>query len=371
MSFFNDGVSTKALVCGLGFVAGLLFGATGQKTRFCTMGGLADLVLMGDGRRFRAWVLAIAVALIGTQTLWSLGLIDLDGVLYRAPALGWAGAILGGLMFGYGMVLGGGCANRTLVRLGGGNLKSLVILLVIAATAAMTLRGLLALGRVGLETATALPLGGAQGLDALLGRATGLPAPALRWAWTALIAGGLAIWCLRDRAFRAAPDQVAAGLIVGALIPAGWWITGHVGVDAFDPTPLTSFTFIAPVSDTLMYLMTFTGSSLTFGIASVLGVIAGAFLTALATRSFRWESFSSVADMGASLIGAALMGVGGVLALGCTIGQGITGVSTLALGSFLALASILAGGWYALRVLEEGSHRALFRQILSRRPLSR
>lgn len=358
-----DGVSPKTLVMVLGFLAGMVFGATAQKTHFCTMGGISDMVLMGDSRRFRAWMLAVAVALVGTQILWGLGYIDLGTAIYRTSSFGWLGAIIGGLMFGFGMVQAGGCGNKTLVRLGAGNLKSLVVFLVLAATASMTLHGLFGFGRVRLESATNLALASSQGLDDLLMQATGLPAPALRGVLAVILGGGLAVWCLKDAEFRADRTQLTAGLLIGLLIPVGWFITGTLGRDEFEPVPVASFTFVAPIGDTVQYLATFTGASINFGIATVGGVIAGSFVAAVATGTFRWEAFNGTEDMARNLAGAALMGVGGSLALGCTIGQGLSGVSTLALGSFLALLAICAGGYYGVRYLEEGSHAATLRAI--------
>jgi uncharacterized membrane protein YedE/YeeE len=359
-------ISVRALVSAFGFAAGLIFGATAQKTHFCTMGGISDMVLMGDTRRFRAWMLAAAVALLGTQALWALGYVDLSASIYRTPNFGWAGAIIGGLLFGYGMVLGNGCGNKTLVRLGAGNLKSLVVFLIIAATAYMTLRGLLALARVQLETNSNVALPVSQGLDDLLAGRIGLAPAKARWLLTLVLGGAVALWCFKDSAFRASPRDWISGLVIGLLIPAGWFITGTLGHDDFEPAPVASFSFIAPIGDTLSYLMTYTGASINFGIATVFGVAAGSFLMAVVTRTFRIEGFTSVQDMGRAMTGGVLMGIGGVLALGCTVGQGITGVSTLAAGSFLALGSIVLGGCYGLKYLEEGSHLGAVRTLWAR-----
>ena len=280
-------VSVRTLVAGLAFLAGIVFGATAQKTHFCTMGAISDMVVMEDFRRFRSWLLAIAVAMLLSQAMWAAGLIDLDASIYRTANLGWAGAILGGLMFGFGMTLAGGCGNKTLVRVGGGNLKSIVVFMVIGLTAYMTLRGLIALARVELEAATTIDLGVPQGIDELLAAVIGVPASALRLVLTAAIAAAILWWCFKDEAFRASRKDMAAGLIIGVMVPVGWYITGVVGNDDFEPTPLFSFTFIAPIGETLQYLMTFTGASINFGIASVGGIITGSFLMAVATGTFR------------------------------------------------------------------------------------
>lgn len=344
----------------------MIFGGTAQRTHFCTMGGIADLVTMGDSARFRAWMLAAAVAMIGSQILWSAGLIDLSTAIYRTANLGWLGAIVGGAMFGYGMVLGGGCGNKTLVRIGAGNLKSLVVFLIIAVTAYMTLRGLIAPARVAMEGVLNVTLPGSQGMDDMIGRVVGASPGTLRAVLTLLIAGGTIVWCFKEADFRGAHSHIAAGIIIGCLIPAGWFVTSYLGQDDFDPTPVASFTFIAPIGDTMQYLMTFTGSTINFGIATVFGVIAGAFVMAKLTGTFKLEGFSSPGDMAVTMFGAVLMGAGGVMALGCTIGQGLSGVSTLAFGSFLATGSIIAGALWALKAMEEGSVSAGLRAMFAR-----
>lgn len=360
----------NVLVSLLGLAAGIVFGATAQRTNFCTMGALSDIVNLQDYRRFRAWILAIAVAMAGSQALYLAGIVDLGNSIYLTTNLGWLGAIIGGLMFGFGMTLAGGCGNKTLVRLGAGNLKSLVVALVLGVFAFMTLRGLIGVARVSFIENTNVDLAaaglGTQGIPDLIATATGLSLAGLRWVIAIAMVLCLLWYCFKDAAFRDSPAHIASGLIIGALIPTGWIITGVIGADDFEPVPLASFTFVAPIGEGLMYLMVFTGASINFGIAAVGGVILGSFLMAVATGSFRVESFSDRNDMLRHLGGGALMGMGGVLALGCTVGQGITGISTLAFGSLLALLSIMAGGIYGLKYLEEGSFGGAFRAILAR-----
>lgn len=358
------------LVASLAFAAGIIFGATAQRTNFCTMGAISDMVNFQDFRRLRAWLLAIAVATLGSQLLHLGGVIDLDQSIYLTPNLGWLGAVMGGLLFGFGMTLTGGCGNKTLVRLGAGNLKSLVVAIVLGIFAYMTLRGLIGAARVNLIEATNIDLAATglatQGLPDMMAAVTGMPVPATRSVTTVAVVLCLLWWVFKDAAFRASPANIAGGLIIGALIPVGWLITGVVGRDDFDPTPLASFTFIAPVGESLMYLMTFTGANINFGIATVGGVIVGSFVMAIATKTFRIESFVDANDMIRHIVGAAMMGVGGVMALGCTIGQGITGVSTLAVGSVLALLSILAGGVYGMKYLEEGTLGGALKAMVAR-----
>ncbi|MBI4967393.1 MAG: YeeE/YedE family protein [Rhodospirillales bacterium] len=363
-------LSVTVKVASAAFAAGIALGAIAQHTNFCTMGALSDRVFMNDSRRLRAWFLAIAVAMLGTQLLVGTGTLDLGKAIYLTPNLGWAGAILGGLMFGYGMTMAGGCGNKTLVRLGGGNLKSLVVVLVMGVTAYMTLRGLFALGRVEIENATTLNLAkmglASQGMPEMIAKASGMAIGTARALLTVILAGGVLIWCFKDAAFRGSPADLAGGLLIGLLIPAGWAITGILGFDDFEPVAVASFTFVAPTAESLQYLMTFTGASINFGIAAVGGVIVGAFLAAKAKGSFHLESFTDANDLLRHLVGATLMGVGGVLAMGCTFGQGITGLSTLALGSLIALVSIVVGGLWGLKALEEGSVTGGLKALLSR-----
>jgi len=353
-----------------GFVIGLVFGAVVQRTNFCTMGAISDLVLMGDGRRFRAWTLAIAVAIIGTHLLHFSGAIDINKSIYLTSNLGWLGAIIGGAMFGFGMTLAGGCGSKTIVRLGAGNLKSLVVAIVLAIIAYMTLRGLFALARTQLESAANIDLKlrglSNQNVGEMAGALAGLPADTGRAIAAVVIAVALLIFCVKDRAFRTSASNIIAGIVVGLTVVAGWVVTGILAADEFNPTQLASITFVAPVAESLQYLMTFTGSTINFGIAVVGGVIAGSFLMAIATGTFKVESFTDRSDFVRHISGAALMGSGGILALGCTIGQGITGMATLAIGSILAWLSIIAGGYLGVKFLEEGSFSGAVRAAFAR-----
>lgn len=360
----------RYVVASFGLLLGLVFGATAQKTNFCTMGAISDIVFMDNWNRMRAWLLAIAVAILGSQALHLTGLVDLNKSIYLSPNLGWFGAIVGGALFGFGMTLGGGCGSKTLVRIGGGNLKSLVVALFIAIFGYMTMRGLIAMGRIPLESAVNVNLAKiqipAQGIPDFLTALTGLALASVRLFVASGVALGLLWFCFRSAEFRASKLDIAAGLILGATVPAAWAITGIVGNDPFQPTPLAGPTFVAPVGESVLYLMTFTGAAINFGIATVGGVILGAFLAALADKTFQIEAFADASDMGRHMSGGALMGVGGVMALGCTIGQGLTGVSTLALASFLALVSIWAGGYFGMKYLEEDGFAAAARAVFGR-----
>ena len=338
-----------------GFLVAMAFGAIANKTNFCTMGAVSDWVFLDDKNRLRAWFLAIGIAILGTQFLQSQGHIDLGKSIYLAANFGWLGHALGGFLFGVGMTLAGGCGQRTLVRVGGGNLKSLVVMLLIGITAYTTLRGLLAPVRINAVEITNIDLAARnipdQGIVALLRAATGIEdANILRWAVAAVAGLGLTVFSLASADFRKSFKDLLAGVSIGFFVVAGWYITGKIGFDEFEPVRLESYTFVAPVGENLNYLMTYTGSTINFGIAAVFGIIAGSFLYAVLSGNFSIETFNSRQDMINHVIGGVLMGFGGVLALGCTIGQGVTGMSTLALGSVITLATIIFGSALTMKI---------------------
>ncbi len=342
-----------------GFVAGMIFGATVKITNFCTMGAISDMILMEDKGRFRAYMLSIAVAIIGTQFLHGAELIDVGEATFQNPNFNWLGYVFGGLLFGLGMTMTSGCASRTVVLIGGGNLKSVVVFLVMAVVAFTTNQGLLGVLRANVIDPTAIDLTEmgleTQGIPAMLAAATGVDGTVAGAIVAAVAAGGLLVFCFKDAEFRRPNANLASGLILGALVVAGWWITGVFGYDDFEPTPLRSFSFVGPSANSVMYIMTFTGSTINFGIAALGGVIFGSFLASVFTKTFAIQTFQGSRDMNTHLIGAVLMGFGGTIAAGCTVGQGVTGMSTLALGSLLTLASIIVGGIYGIRYLEEES----------------
>ncbi len=351
-----EDLSVTTVVGTAGFLIGLVFGAIVLRTNFCTMGGISDMMTFGDTRRFRAWLLAVAVALAGTQALRYAGLVDLTQSIYLTTSFNWVGNIVGGLMFGFGMVLAGGCTSRNLARVGSGDIRSLIVLVTVGIFAYMTLRGLIAIGRVEVEALVTTDLAAAglasQSTGEILAALTGLDAGLTDLFVFAVVLAALLVAVFVSRPFRSSPLHIVSGLGVGLCVVAGWWATGVLGADDFDPTPLASLTFVAPTGNALQYLMTFSGATINFGIATVGGTIVGAFLTAIVTGRFRISTFADVPDTLRNLAGAILMGVGGVVALGCTVGQAITGVSTLALGSIIAFAAIVAGGVAGIKYME-------------------
>jgi uncharacterized protein len=358
-------VDLKALsgvVLWASFGLSVLFGAITQRTHFCTMGALADIVNMGDWTRMRMWVLAMGVAMIGFNTMVTLGWLDASKSFYGGPRFLWLSALIGGVMFGFGMVLASGCGSKTLVRIGGGNLKSLVVFVVLGVAAFATLKGITAVVRVATVDAAAITLSSGQDLPSLLAAATGASKRTLAALLGGSLGGALVVWALARAEGRSA-DNLVAGLGVGAIIVAVWWVSGRLGHVAEDPNTLQeafvatnsrgmeSLSFVAPVAYALDWLMFFSDKAklLTVGIVSVAGVVAGSALYALVTGGFRWEGFHDASDTANHLVGALLMGVGGVTALGCTIGQGLSGLSTLSLTSFVAVAAIAVGAVAALR----------------------
>ena len=315
---------------------------------FCMLSSLRGWWAEGDGRLVRTYALAMGVAIAASQVLAAAGLVDLGKSIYLQPTFSAPVLFLGGLLFGYGMVMSNGCGSRALVLLGRGNLRSLVVVIVLGDFCAddlegpdRTRRALPWLARHKLRTS-------ANSLPALLA-SLGLSATAARMIAASVLAAVLIIFAFADAPFRRSPGQVAAGIIVGLLVAAGWYGTGYLGADDFNPVPVTSLTFIAPIADALQYVMLSTGSTLNFGIVTVFAVFAGSLVTALATGRFHLEGYQSPRHMLRSAGGAALMGAGGVMAFGCSVGQGLTGLSTLSLASFIAVAGILIGTAAGLR----------------------
>ncbi|MDT7836249.1 YeeE/YedE family protein [Aquabacterium sp. OR-4] len=343
------------------FALGAGFGALARHTHFCTMGAVADWLLFGGTARWRMWLLAMAVAMLGFNLLVASGAVRAADTIYAGTALRWLSLAVGGGLFGVGMVLASGCGARTLVRLGGGNLRSLVVVLVAGLAAWASIRGALAVARIASIDQVQWLLPGGADLPTLAAGLGGTPAQRAG-VLGCLCAAALAAWVLARRDGRQ-PEVLAGGIGLGALVVAMWWLTGVHGHLAEHPQTLEpaflatnsqrmeSFSFIAPMAYLIEWLIYATDGSRVFtqGMAAALGVVAGSAAVALATRSFRWEGFGGAADTGRHLAGAVLMGAGGVTALGCTVGQGLSGVSTLSIGSVLALAGMLGGATLALR----------------------
>ena len=356
----SEAISPATMVVWGGFVLAFIFGAVANKTNFCTMGAISDVVNMGHWGRMRMWLLTIAVAMTGANLLYYFGLIDLSKSVYQRPLLPWLSMLFGGFLFGVGMTIAAGCTNKNLVRLGGGSVRSLVVLVFLAISAYMTLKGLFGQWRASYLDPVAIDLSAfglaTQGLPQILTKLSGLTEKTALLATVVVVGLGLLVFVFRDKRFRGNLSQVIGSTVLGLLIVAAWYLTGNIGHGenpdtletvyfATNTRTLESLSFVAPTAFSLELLMLWTDKSMrvTFGIATVIGVVLGSFAYAVGTRQFRWEGFASLEDLRTQLVGAVLMGFGGVTAIGCTVGQGLSGVSTLALGSFIALAGIISG----------------------------
>src|SRR6266702_1810778 len=298
--------SAANIVVLAGLVIGLIYGAVGLVSGFCMMSSLRGWWAEGDGRLVRTYALAMGTGIAASQLLAAAGLVDLGKSIYLQPTFSAPVMFLGGLLFGYGMVLSNGCGSRALVLLGRGNLRSFVVVIVLGIFAEMTLKGLIAPARIAMVSASQTTAV-ANSLPALLST-IGLGASPAGMLAASILSAALIIFALAHAPFRKSPGQIAAGLVVGVLVAAGWFATGYLGADDFNPAPVTSLTFIAPIADTLQYVMLSTGLTLNLGIATVTGVLAGSLVTALATRRFHWEGYTSPRHMLRSAGGAALMG---------------------------------------------------------------
>lgn len=356
----------------LAFGIAAIMGAVANKTNFCTMGAVSDWVNMGDTGRFRAWLFAIVVAMIGVLVIETAGIGSVDSTLppYRAESFAWLRYIVGGIMFGVGMTLASGCGNKTLIRIGGGNLKSVIVLLIAGLMAYFmtnpfhsgtdqTLYGLVFFDAV---SATSVNLSGGQDLGSIVAGMTGMENEVmLRTVVGGIIVLALLVYIFKSVDFRSRFDNILGGGVIGLAIVAGWYVTAGAFGQAWiadaewlDERPINvatqSFTFINPMGESLAFFKDPSMLAVSFGMAALAGVIFGSLVYALVTRSFRFEWFSSLSDFKNHFIGAILMGIGGVLAMGCTIGQGITGVSTLALGSIIAFGSIVFGSALTMKI---------------------
>ena len=370
------------------FIIAIILGVVVNKTNFCTMGAVSDLVNMNDSSRLRAWILAATVALIGVVILEALGMVNVSSTLppYRGSEFQWGRYILGGVLFGIGMTFASGCGNKTLIRIGGGNIKSIFVFAVIAVIAYYMVDPFKELPSTWYQTyfsswlgKASISLGVPQDLGSIAGGLLGVDASIMRIVLGSVIAIIALRYIFRSKDFRQSGDNIFAGVVIGIIVLLAWYFTSNTAVATDDGTvsmtqfygewdmmmdseagkpkngstnlQSQSFTFISPIGQIFGYVgSSFSSAFLTFGVVSVLGVILGSFIWTMISRSFRIEWFNSFKDFYMHMIGAVLMGFGGVLGLGCTVGQSITGVSTLALGSFLVFISIVFGSALTMKI---------------------
>lgn len=333
------------------FLLGAVFGVAARLGRFCLLRGLRQRlgqdaeVAAGTAPALQAFALGLAVALLASQGLQALGMVDLGQAAIVRPGFSVIAVLIGGVLFGAGMVLARACGARSLVLLAGGNLRSLVTIVFLALGAQLAMTGVLTPVRLWLQALAPITLAHST-LPAYLPAVNGLLlalAPAML----------LVIFALRRPALRQSPVQLISAVVIGLLVAAGWWITAHIGVDEFEPAKLTSLSFIGPIAESLLYLQLSVGREPGIGLALAAGVLAGAFIAALTNRTAKWEGFDTTSRLAASAGGGLLMGFGGVLAAGCSIGQGLSGLSTLSLASFPAVGGIVLGAVAALAMLRK------------------
>jgi hypothetical protein len=356
-------LAIEAKVLWASFAACVVFGIVAQRTHFCTMGAISDIFNIGSWTRMRMWAMAVGVAMIGYYVMVWMGWIDPTQSIYASGKIIWLSALVGGAMFGFGMVLASGCGSKTLVRIGEGNLKSLVVFFVMGLAAYATMRGMTAMLRSGTLDLVEFRIEQGSPVPAWLSVMLGVDSAATGLILALVVGGGLVWWSLWSPKFRSAGNNLLAGLGIGAVIVAMWWIIGHLGFvaehpETMDPVYLgtangrmQALSFTSPMARTLDWVINFDSTqSLTLGVVAVAGVVLGSLIHALHSRTFQWEGFHGTQDTALHIIGGLCMGVGGVTAGGCTVGQGLSGMSTLSVISIIAVTGIMLGGVMGLRL---------------------
>ena len=366
-------ITTQVLLWAFGLA--FILGIVATKTNFCTMGAVSDVVNIGDTGRMRAWVFAIGSAILGVLILGQFELLDISLTAsndtsnppYQTPVFAWPRNLLGGIIFGIGMTLGSGCGNKTILRMGSGNLKSLFVLFAMGSAAYLMIftnfsydffirwmePAFVDLTEYDIDN---------QSIGSIISGFGGFDESVTSLLVGALFGVMLIQWALSSKDFTRSFDNVLAGIVVAGVVVTAWWVTaGELGVeyldeiDMMDERPFAagaqSMTFIQPSAHLIRWIETgFSSQLVTFALVAGSGVLAGAFIYSLVMRKFRIEWFSSWKDFLSHIIGGFLMGVGGVLAMGCTIGQAVTGASTLALGSFITFAAIVFGSALTMKI---------------------
>jgi uncharacterized protein len=355
------------LVLSGSFSITLILGYIMQRTNFCTMGAISDYFLMGSLTRARQWILAIAVSVMGVGALRYFKMVVLEDSIYVAPKVLWLSVLVGSLMFGVGMVFASGCAGRNLMRVGSGSIRALVVVVVAGVFAQMTLRGVFAVIRVKTVDQVFFTLPSNQDVLSILDYQFGL-GPLVIFLFTIVLGSVIIAWVFSEKKFWTL-ENCLIGLFVGFCIISFWWLVGNFAFLEEDPNTLEKaylatnsnrlemVSFVAPIAYLLDYLTLFSDASkkLTLGIVSIFGMMSGSFLAVQLHQDWRWQGFTGLPDLSRHLIGAALMGVGGVTALGCTFGQGLSGISTLSISSMIAIAGFIGGAYLALKYLEKNN----------------
>ena len=348
MDFFLSSGLAEALA---GLVGGLLLGLAARRGRFCTLGALEDVLYARDWTRCRMWALALGLSIVGVQLGAAAGVIDVQSSIYSTQVWDPIASIVGGLMFGYGMAIAGNCGFGALARLGGGDIRAFVIVLVLGISAYITASGPLAFLRVALFPP--LERADANGPNDYAGQFADVFGISPIF-FGVLFAVLLISWAISSRKFRMLPANCIWSGLVAVAILIGWLSTTYIANVAFEPVRVESYTFSLPPGETILYLMTASGGGLSFGVGSVAGVVIGALIGCLSRGHFHWEACDDARELGRHILGACLMGIGGVIALGCSVGQGLTAFSTLAYSAPVVALSITVGAIFGLRQLVEG-----------------
>ncbi len=343
-----DVLPIGAIAALIGLATGMVLGLAARLGEFCTLGAIESAVYGDDQRRLRMWGIVLGSAIFLTFLLGGAGLIDIEATLYHSVTWNPAASVLGGVTFGYGMALAGNCGFGALARFGGGDLRSMVVVVVIAIFGFITLNGPLANLRqlVFSQQVSAGP----QGFAHLVENQLGMP----RLAFATLVAAAFTAWGLSYAPLRHSPRRIGWAAAVGAAIALALWGTTALHEQSFGAVPVEGHSFTAPLGRTLLWLMTSSAGGLGFGVGSVAGVLAGAFIGSSIKGLFRWEACEDPRELGRQVTGAALMGIGGVVALGCSVGQGVTAFATLAYSAPFTLAAIYLGAVIGLRRLIHG-----------------
>ena len=351
----------------LGFLCGVGLGVVTRQMKFCTFGAIEDTVLAGRTQRIKVWLLAILTSVVVVQFYRYFDNSRITESFYLAPQFNIMGAIVGGLMFGFGMSLVGTCAYGSIIRLGGGDLRALVVAIIIGITGYITMSGIASVIRVEVIETFSLNFSnvGSQGILEIITYMTRIEISSIFLVVSLFSVLGIIFWLYFDKDFNKSFSDILSGIAIGALIATGFVITSSVGNDAFSPQPVESLAYVRPLGESLVYLMTYSGAVINFSIGSIFGTLFGAFAVSYFRNEIRLEAFDDTVEMKRHLVGAMLMGFGAVTASGCTIGQGISAMAILALNAPIALLSIFIGAVLGLNYLLTDSLSEMFQNSIS------
>jgi uncharacterized membrane protein YedE/YeeE len=340
--FDIDNYEVFKIVNFLAFFIGLVFGIVAQKNQFCFSGSIKDYMLTKSTKRASSVIVAIIVAITATAIMSNVYGLDLSQTKYFKDDINYFSIILGGSLFGIGMMLADGCSSRHLVKFAQGDAKSLVVILFIGIFAFATTRGILH------DALTLITQ------NSILIKISSFVPNSQMNIYVVLGILFVILFILTKKVSRLL--VLKDGVIIGLIVAASWYITGVIGEESMERLiELNGITFVYPTAQSVEFFTNYSISNLSFGISVVLGVLSGAFLMSRINKKYSFGCTASLqtGKIKYSMIGGALMGVGGVLAIGCTIGQGLTGISTLAFSSFLAILSILGSGYLTSIILKK------------------